>query len=271
MLNKELGIKLTGRYLKHEMFPFSYIEFIKFNKEKPSLKSFENYLERGGFPEFLKLKNENILYELLLNIINRDIVVRYGIKNSKILKELTTYLISNISKEYSNNSLKKLFNLGSVNTVKAFISYLEDSYLLFSINKFDWSLKKQLISPKKIYCVDNGLAKANSLSFSKDMGRMLENIVFINLRKKYCNIFYYNENSFECDFVIKEKDKVTKAIQVCLDIHTDNKEREIGGLISCVKKFNLKEGLILTKDKEDTIMIDNYKITIIPVWKWLLE
>lgn len=269
MLSRELGTRLTGRYIRKEMFPFSFNEYLKLNKDKPSLKSIESYLEKGGFPEFLKFKNEDQLQELLINIIDNDIVVRHNLKNSKIVKNLAIYLFSNIGKEYSYNNLKKLFNLGSINTLISFISYFEDCYLLFSINRFDYSIKKQIISPKKIYAIDNGLAKANSLSFSKDLGRMLENMVFINLRKKHENIFYYKDDEFECDFIIKEKESITKAIQVCLELNSENKKREISGLIKALSVFNLKEGIIITKDIDDIILQDEYNIKVVPIWKWL--
>jgi predicted AAA+ superfamily ATPase len=271
MLSKELGTRLTGRYLKMEMFPFSYLEFLKFYNKKASLESFKLYFKKGGFPDFLKINDENILQQLLLNIIERDIVVRYNLRNSKTIKDLAIYLISNIGKEYSYNNLKKLFNLGSINTIISFISYLEESYLLFSINRFDYSIKKQNIYPKKIYCIDNGLARANSLSFSKDYGRLLENLVFIFLKKSFTNIYYYKTDNIECDFIIKEKNKITKAVQVCYDLNSDNKNREINGLVSALNKFKLKEGIILTYNQKDKLKIDNKLIKIVPVWKWILE
>lgn len=270
MLSKELGTRLTGRYLKQEIFPFSYKEYLSFKKEKDSLASFNNYLFIGGFPEFLKFKKEEILQELLLNILERDIVVRYNLKNSKVLTDLTFFLISNIGKEYSFNSLKKQFNFGSVNTVSSFISYLEDSYLFFSINRFDYSLKKQLVFPKKIYAIDNGLVKANSLSFSKDEGRLFENLVFISLRQKYFNnIYYYKTEKNECDFIIKKKDKIINAVQVCSKLTTDNKEREILGLVTALKEFKLKSGLIITLDQEDEIIKDKLIIKVISYRKWV--
>ena len=270
MLSKELGTRLTGRYLKQEIFPFSYQEYLSFKKEKDSLVSFNNYLSKGGFPEFLKFKKEAILQELLLNILERDIVVRYNLKNSKVLIDLTFFLISNIGKEYSFNSLKRQFNFGSVNTVSSFISYLENSYLFFSINRFDYSLKKQLVYPKKIYAIDNGLINVNSLSFSKDKGRLLENLVFISLRQRFLNnIYYYKTEKNECDFVVKEKDKIIEVVQVCYNLTIDNKEREILGLIAALKEFKLKKGIIVTLDQEDEILKDNLIIKILPYRKWI--
>ncbi|MFA5745313.1 MAG: ATP-binding protein [archaeon] len=270
LLSKELGTRLTGRHLRKEMFPFSYNEFLKFTSQKSGEVSFKEYLVAGGFPEFLKYKNEEILQELLNNIIYRDIIVRHHLKESKTIKDLAVYLLSNIGKEYSYNNLKKLFEVGSINTIISYISYFEDSYLLFSINRFDYSIKKQLISQKKIYAIDNGFAKANSLSFSKDEGRMLENLVFINLRNHFESIYYYKDQNLECDFIIKEKEKITYAFQVCLDLSADNKVREINGLKLAMSKFKLNKGTILTLNQEDTIKEKDLVIQIVPVWKWKL-
>lgn len=270
LLSKELGTRLTGRHIRYELFPFSFREFLILINEKPSLGSFEGYFTKGGFPEYLKIKRAEILQELLNDIITRDIAVRYKVRNLKTIKEMALYLLTNVGKEFSYNSLKKIFNLGSINTVISFVSYFQDSYLLFIIPKFDYSLKKQLINPKKIYSIDNGLSNINSASFSEDKGKMLENMVFINLRKRYKDIFYFREN-WECDFVIKEGTKIKELIQVCYDLNEDNQEREINGLIESLEKFNLNKGLILTYKQEDELKIKNKKIKVLPVWKWLIE
>ena len=268
LLSKELGTRLTGRHLRFELFPFSFNEFLKFAKLKPGIESFELYLNKGGFPQYLKDKRDEILSELLNDIIARDIVVRYKIRNPNLVKEVAVYLLTNIGKEFSYRSLKETFGIGSVNTVIFFVSCFEDSYLLFTVPKFSHSLKSQIKNPKKIYSVDNGLSAVNSASFSEDKGRMLENVVFLHLRKRHKNIFYFREKN-ECDFLIKEKGKITSAIQVCSELNDDNKDREIRGLEEALEKLNLKEGLILTFNQEDELSVPNKKIIIKPVWKWL--
>jgi len=270
LLSKELGTRLTGRHLRYELFPFSYTEMLTLLKINPNKESFEDYLKKGGFPEFLKNQKEEILRELFYDIVIRDIVVRHKIRNLKTIKELGIYLLTNIGKEFSYNNLKKTFNLGSINTVISFISFFEDSYLLFTVPKFSYSFKQQLVNPKKIYSIDNGLSNANSVSFSSDKGRMLENVVFNNLRKKFKNIFYFKETN-ECDFVVKEKEEIVLAIQVCYDLNNDNKEREINGLLEALIALNLEQGLILTFNNEDQFVIKNKKIFVKPTWKWLLE
>lgn len=267
LLSKELGTRLTGRHLRYELFPFSFKEFLSLMDKKASINSFQNYFLKGGFPEYLKIGRAEILQELFNDILIRDIAARHKIKNTKILKEMALYLITNIGKEFSYNSLKKIFSLGSVHSIISHISYFEDSYLLFTIPKFDYSLKKQLINPKKVYSIDNGLTHVNSASFSEDKGRMLENMFFLNLRRSYRDIFYFRGKG-ECDFVVKEGEKIKYAIQVCYELDEENKNREISGLIDAMKKFNLKEGFILTYNQEDKIEIGSRKIFVKPVWIW---
>ncbi|MBW2984324.1 ATP-binding protein [Candidatus Woesearchaeota archaeon] len=270
LLSRELGTRLTGRHVRHELFPFSFKEMLIFFNKKANINSFEEYLKKGGFPEYLKYLKAEILHELLNDVIERDIIVRHKLRESKVIKEMAVYLLTNIGKEFSYNSLKKIFDLGSTNSVIAFISYFENSYLLFTVPKFAYSLKRQLINPKKVYSIDNGLSNVNSVSFSSDRGRMLENIVFLHLRRKYNEIFYFKEKN-ECDFAVKEKDAIIKSIQVCYELTEDNKQREIDGLIEAIEMFKLKEGLILTYKQEDEFKVNNKKITVKPVWKWLLE
>ncbi len=270
LLSRELGTKLTGRHIRYELFPFSYTEFMILFNKKPGINSFEEYLKEGGFPEYLKIRKAGILQELFQDILTRDIAIRHKIRSLKSLKEIALYLLTNVGKEFSYNTLRKIFNLGSTNSAISFVSYLEDSYLLFTIPKFDYSLKKQAVNQKKVYSIDNGMVNVNSSSFSEDKGKMLENLVFINLRKNYKDIFYFQEKG-ECDFVIKEGTKITQSIQVCYELNEDNKEREIKGLTEALVKFNIKEGLILTHNQEDEFKQDGFKIKVVPVWKWLLE
>jgi len=268
LLSKELGTKLTGRHVRYELFPFSYKEAVRFTKREIGVESFTEYFTYGGFPEYLKQKNPRILQELLNDIITRDIIVRHGIRNPKTIKELALYLLSNVGKDYSYTNLKKDFEFGSVNTVISFMSYLEDSYLLFSVPKFEYSYKKQIVNPKKIYAIDNGLINSNTVSFSKDDGRLLENMVFAALKRQGKNLFYYRGKG-ECDFIVEEKRKIVEAYQVCYNLTEDNKAREINGLLEVLTNTKLTEGIILTYNQEDTFEVDGKKINILPVWKWV--
>jgi len=269
LLSRELGTKLTGRHLQIELFPFSFREFLGMKKESPSIKSFEEYLYEGGFPEYLKKANPSILHELLSDIVMKDIAIRFGIKNTDILTKIAVYLTSNVGKEFSYSSIKKMFEIKSVQSVIDYVSYFENAYLLFTVPRFSYSYMKQQVNPKKAYSIDNGFSSNNSASFSKDTGKMLENAVFLGLRRKFKDIFYFKEKN-ECDFVVKEKDKITSAIQVCYDFNEETKSREINGLLSALKAFDLNDGLVLTYNQEDEFTIDGKKIMVKPVWKWIL-
>lgn len=270
LMSRELGTRLTGRHLKYELFPFSYGEFLSFTEKKPGADSFDDYLHQGGFPEYLKYGKTEILQELFNDIVLRDIVVRHKLRSPQTIKEMALYLLSNIGTEFSYNRLAKTFNLGSTNTATAFVSHLETSYLLFIISKFDYSLKKQAVNPKKIYAIDNGLASVNSVSFSTNKGRMLENAVFLHLRRAGKQVFYY-KGRYECDFLVKEKNVITQAIQVCYHLNEENKKREIDGLIDALEKFGLQNGLILTFNQQDKNKTSGKTITINPVWRWLQQ
>ena len=266
LLSKELGTRLTGRHLTYELFPFSYKEMLELKSQKPSVKTFEEYSKKGGFPEFLIFDKNEILHELFNDILLRDIVARYSLRESKTIKELAIYLLTNVGSEFSYNKLAKYFNIGSVNSVIGYISYLEDSYLIFTISKFDYSYKKQIINPKKTYSIDTGLSNANSASFSEDKGRVLENLVFLHLRRKYKEIYYF-KRKHECDFVVKDKGKVIFAVQVCHTLTEDNKEREVNGLKEAMKELKIETGVILTLNQDD-------KLDDIPIksaWKWMRE
>ena len=270
LLGKELGTKLTGRHIQLELFPFSYLEFIDFFNLKLGKDSFEKYLFKGGFPEFLKENDETILNELLKDVLMRDIVTRFGIKNTSALKKLAMYLISNVGSEVSYNSLKKVFEVKSVQSIIDYVSYMEDAYMIFQMPKFSYSFKKQQVNPKKIYSIDNGFSRFNSVSFSKDVGKMLENSVFLALRQNHSDIFYFQEKK-ECDFVIKEKGKVTKAIQVCYELNDENMNRELNGLLEAMDEFKLKKGVILTFEQDDEFVKDGKRVVVKSVWKWLSE
>jgi len=270
MLSKEFGTRLTGRYLRKELFPFSYSEFLQFMKTEPGTESLSIYLDTGGFPEFLKNGDEEILYHILDDIIYRDIAVRYGIRQHHVLRQMAIYLISNSGKKFTLNSLLKILNIGSVRSVADYYSYFEDSYLLFSVPMFSYSLKKQLVNPRKIYSIDTGLAGTNSISLSKDFGRKLENLIFLHLRNAHKNLYYFSDER-ECDFVISEKGKVIQVIQVCLSLNPDNFDREVNGIISALATFNLDEGYLITFDQEDRLEKNKKLIHVIPAWKWLLN
>lgn len=270
LLSKELGSKLTGRHLRYELFPFSFKEALSLWNVKPSLQSFEKYLQTGGMPEYLKLLNDMILQELFNDIIARDITVRYNLRNPKLVKELALYLLSNVGKEFSFQKLRKMYDLGSVNTVISLIGYYEDSYLLFTVPQFDFSLRRRQVNAKKVYAIDTGFIRANSVSFSQDKGRILENLVFIQLKRFGREVFYFKKDN-ECDFITRDKNKKLELFQVCFELNEENKDREINGMLAAMDYTKQKSGTIFTLNQTDELEFDKRTIFVKPVWKWLLD
>ncbi len=269
MLSRELGTKLTGRQITKELYPFSYREFLRLRAADHSIVLFREFLKEGGFPEYLKTGNKEILRNLFQDIVYRDILQRNDLRNETAIKNLLQYLLANIGKQTSYNRLRSLINVGSVNSVSQFIDYFEQAYLLFPIKKFDYSVKKQLVNPKKIYCVDNGIIGQNAFSFSENRGRLLENAVFIELKRREYEIFYHSDQQ-ECDFMLRKGTRIVEAIQVCYEITNDNRQREINGLLEALITYDLKEGLFLTFDQEESFYLSGRTIKMIPVWRWLL-
>ena len=284
MLSREFGTHLTGRYLSFELYPFSFNEFITLrnpelldkNFHKTSVKAeilslFHDYLNNGGFPNFAKTKDELALKTLFENILYRDIMVRNNITNEKEIKELVSYLAGNYARLSSNSELAEMIGIKNASTIKKYIGFFADSYLVFQTSKYDFSVSKQILNPKKSYFIDNGLVKRVGFNFSSNLGHLLENLIFIELLRRGKKIFYHNKNQ-ECDFIIVEDKTVTSAIQVCYAFSSEKtKQREINGLVDAMNVYNLQSGLIITDDSEEEFFDNNKKITIIPAWKWLLE
>ena len=265
LLSRELGTKLTGRHLTHVLYPFSYREFLNYKNVEPSVETFKDFMSTGGFPEYIKNEEIGILQQLLEDVMMRDVIVRYEIRQEEILKALTLFLISNSGKEFSYNKLSKRFRTGSVNTIINYIGFLANSYLFFTLPLFSSSIKRQLANPKKVFAVDTGLIKANTLSFSDDLGRILETIVYIELCRCKKEIFYHR-SEYECDFVVKDSANQLQAIQVCYELDNDNLEREING-IKELDPFSFTEKIIITLNQKDLFG----DIRVLPVWQWLTE
>ncbi len=269
LLSKELGTKLTGRHVTKELFPFSYTEFNTYTKQEASPASAAEYLHVGGFPEYVKQRVDDILNYVLEDILIRDIAVRHGIRDVDSLQRLTLHLISNVGKPVTANRLKSLIGVGSTNTITEYLAYLEDSYLLHLIPKFDYSHRKQLVNPKKVYAIDTGLVNVNSASFSDDSGRLLENMIYLQLRRRYKDIFYFSGKG-ECDFVAFEKGNMQTAIQVCYQLNADNLDRELNGMVEALDFFKVSEGLLITHSQRDYFEKDDKRITVLPAHEYLV-
>ena len=264
LLSWELGTRLTGRHLDYEMFPFSFQEFCVLKKLKVNTNSFSKYLTQGGFPEAIKNESDEILQRLFDDILTRDIAVRHSIRDVRTLKILSLYLASNCGNLISGSKLSAQLGIKTNVTILEYLSYLEQCYLFFFVPKFNYSAKAQSVNPKKVYCIDTGMIQSVTLSSNADMGRMLENAVFIELRRRTKNIWYYSESSFECDFLYGHDSVPENAVQVCYELTSENREREVRGLVETCKKFPGVKPLIVTFNQKDKISYDGMIIEAIP-------
>lgn len=284
MLSKELGTMLTGCYLAIELYPFSFNEFLQFKGKQHLIEQhhgteakgeiyaqFNTYMYNGGFPLYLSSDDGLVLKTLYDNILYRDVLVRNQILNEKEIKELVYFAVSNIGKPFTYTSLSKIIGVKNPTTVKNYIEFIENTYLLFSLNKLDYSVKVQLRNPKKLYAIDNALVKRLGFHFSGEEGRLLENMVFIELKRRGGEIFYHQSANSECDFIVRDGHRVSQAIQVCYLLNNvETHQREINGLISAMKTYQLTEGYIISSSHEEEVLTEQGKIYIIPAWKWLL-
>lgn len=270
MLSQELGTKLTGRHISYELFPFSYPEYLQFTKRKQGTQAVETYLQSGGFPEYLKTQEHLLLNQLLEDILYRDIIVRYGVRDVQAIRKLAVYLLSNVAKPVSANNLKQLFHVKSTNTILDYFSYLENTYVVQFVPKFSYSVKQQVRNDKKVYAIDPGMVQQNSLSLSEDKGRKFENMIYLHLRRKYKEIYYFKEKK-ECDFVVTQNTKVQSVIQVCYRLTDENRDREIQGLLEAMEFVGLKSGIIVTMSTTDHLTFDDKKINIIQAKDFLTE
>jgi predicted AAA+ superfamily ATPase len=263
MLSIEMGTHLTGRHLSVELFPFSYREFINYLNKEDSPGSIDAYLQSGGFPEYVKTGISSILITLIDDILWRDIAVRHAIRDIASLRQLTMFLLNNISSPITANKLTGLFGVKSPSTLLEYFSCLKDAYLFDFVSLFSHSLKVQARNPKKVYTMDLGLYTQCALSTSENAGRRFENLVFLHLRRMYKGIFYYQAKG-ECDFVVFEKNVIIKAIQVCLKITDDNFMREYNGLKEAMQAFSLTYGQIITFNQTDKFEENGMTIDIVP-------
>jgi len=267
MLSKELGTKLTGRHLEKELFPFSYSEFLRWAKKKRRVETFDEYLQSGGFPEYLKVGDADILANLQNDILYRDIAVRYKLRDVGSLRRLFSYLASNASQKISPSKLTSVCGVKSPTTVLEYLSHFESSFLIQAMPQFAWSLKAQSVAPKKIYISDLGLIQIASLSFNKNLGALLENFVFNHLRLQTKELCYFSDSNSECDFIANPR-KNPLCVQVCYDMNTDNQDREINGVFSALDFFNAKEGYVLTRNSRDEILKKGKAVHVLPAWEY---
>ena len=285
MLSRELGTHLTGRYIQVEIYPFSFQEYLAMNEipvnaktlytttgRATMAKSFVKYMECGGFPKFLQDGSVSYLTSLYESIIYRDILTRNGLTNEKEMLELMFYLASNATKRVTYSSLGKVVGIQHPDTIKNYLEYIQQTYLIFQLFRYDPSVKKQMMSPKKIYFVDNAIIKRIGFNATENNGVFLENLVFIELKRRGWDVYYYADKK-ECDFIVRKGLHISDAYQVTLKMDSpQTREREIAGVREAMQAYSLSKGYILTFEGKETINFDDGTIVeVVPVWEWILQ
>lgn len=286
LLSSEFLTLLSGRMLPIEVFPFSFSEFvsatgvdisntIEMISQRPRLRSLmDEYLRNGGFPEVILTGAVAIRKEILgmyaRTILYQDIAPRFAVKKPAELENLFFYLMSNVATAFTYNRLSALVGLND-KTVKEYLTFFTDAYLLFSIDAFDFSVRKQIKSPKKIYAVDVGLANAVSFSFSENAGRLLENLVFLKLKREGEEVFYFKTaNGLEVDFLCRQGKTNTRLIQAAWEIKNDKtRNRELKALWKAMEETGLDEGVLVTYEDEEEIRKEGKTARIVPAYKFL--
>ena len=287
LLGAEFGTALSGRYLDIEVFPLSFKEYLDFNglhinskaallhNKITLLQHFNSYMKHGGFPKTVLQEDEALKKDTVKSyydsILLKDIVARYKLKNYQVLNELALFLLSNNASINAYNKLKNNFS-SSFDTIRDYVAYLRNAYMILSIPKFDYSLKKQIANPKKFYSIDTGFSNAVSFNISKKVGANLENIIFLELKRRGKKIYYYKtEKGREIDFLIQEQD-FTELIQVSATL--ENKEthhRELRVFAEANKELRGDiRAILITFDDSEMIEFDGCKVQIINVLEFLL-
>jgi len=271
LLSSEFGTHLTGRHISKELFPFSFNEFLILKNLSANADSLHVYLTTGGVPEFAKTNETVLLSTLIDDILIKDIAIRYAIKDVDSLRKLTLFLLSNVGNLVSANKLKNLFGIKATSTILEYFSYLKEAYLFDFVPQFAYSTKVQIRNPKKIYSIDTGIAKNVGFSVTENVEHLLENIVYLHLRRKYKEIFYFNKNKAECDFVAMNNGKIVQIVQVCYEFLPENREREIRGLIEAMDFFKIDNGLIISFNQHDTLVHNGKQIHVLPAYEFLIN
>ena len=283
LLSGEFSSLLTGRHISYQLLPLSFREYLMFLRvplpDKTAMilqdaalqKYMEEYLGIGGFPAVVLSGNQELLKQYYTDMIQRDIVRRHEVREAPILEKMGAYLITNSAKIVSLSSLQRLYGI-SYELVSTYMDYFKEAFLLFEMPQFSYSLKTQQKAMKKIFPVDTGLANAVSFRFSEDRGRMLETAIFLELRRRQKETYYYKTDSGkEVDFFVKDKEK-NEFIQVAWDLDDEKtRQREIASLLEAMEEQKLKRGLILTFNTRENLSLNNKNIAVQPTHQWLIE
>jgi predicted AAA+ superfamily ATPase len=273
MLSSELSTSLTGRNITKEIWPLSFGEYRSFLKiDKINLRSaLLNYLQWGGFPRAVLEPNEKLRAEILKQYYSdatlKDVIKRNEIRDVNSLLAVFNYYLTNISSLHSYNSVKNAFGI-SIDSAISYTEALISAFLIFEVSLYNKNLKIQSRNPKKVYAIDTGFRNMNARSNAEDRGKLLENFVFLELKKQGKEL-YYHKNKFECDFIVTEKYKPLAVIQVCESLQQeDTKLRELKGLREAMLNYKLKEGLIITLNEDGKLEVPEGAIRVVSAWRY---
>lgn len=281
MLSSEMATVLTGRYLQIEMLPFSLDETMKWKnisleREEQAAQAIvlaDDYMRNGGYPETIPARSitKSYLSTLFDSILLKDVAKRHKVRNTTDLYNLATYLLSNFCNPISANELAGELGLSSVATTKKFCDYLNEPYLFFFLPRFNNKLKLMSKAPKKVYVVDNGFVQSTAFNLSENLGRLLENQIFVELlRRGYIpgkTLFYYRtRNDKEIDFVTRKGTKVEQLIQVCYDMTSEKtRKRELDALTEAAEELHCDNLIVITNDQQEETEWKNHKIKVVNV------
>ena len=286
LFSQELGTRLTGRYFQLELYPYSFSEILRYRSPVLKLgeiitteerglaaRAFGDYCLKGGVPPYVHSDEIEVLHSLYESVLYRDIVTRYRLSNDRPIKELVYYFASNVGKEFSYSGLAKQIGLGSATTISDYCHYLSMSYLCYTVSRFSHSLAKQQLYNKKCYFIDHAMAKILGFRSTEDQGRLLENLIYIELKRRGGEIYFHKEQR-ECDFLVRKEGRICNALQVCWDLQNpETREREIQGLCEAMQVHGLTSGTILTRSQEEEFKVQvnetTASIAILPAWKWI--
>ena len=277
MLSGEMATVLTGRYLEINMLPFSLVEASQFagrlgNAEKIQ----DDFLKNGGYPETFTQRSitPSYLQTLFDSILYKDIVRRHKIRNATDLNNVAMFLLSNFTGTFSYNDVADDLGLSSVSTTKKFMDYLHEPFLFYYLDRYNNKLKLMKKAPRKVYVVDNGFVASKAFNLSENLGKLLENQVFVELLHRGYDtektlFYYHSRNDKETDFVLREGNKVKELIQVCYDMSKEKTiKREVDSIVECAGELGCDNLTIVTWNEERTIEKKGYTIKVVPVGKF---